>query len=194
MVMYPDGHRSLQIAEDRVMERLESLIRERQSLALGVAREQLVVEGVATDPKNPLVRGLARTCTATASAPSSSWPASGEREIAEALRAIASDHERGGVVLGGRDRPHVGARAPVHRGVRRLRLLDEGEEQAANSTADSLASHLWLELAQAAMQSDRSEEPRRRTPKPSRRRSARTSVNPPTTRSSSATCSRSPTS
>src|SRR4029078_12877012 len=60
MVMYPAGHPPLKNTQKSVLERLESLLRERQSLALGVAREQLVVEGVATDPKNPLVRGLAR--------------------------------------------------------------------------------------------------------------------------------------
>jgi len=165
MVMYPDGHRSLQIAEDRVMERLESLIRERQSLALGVAREQLVVEGVATDPKNPLLRGLARHLHRHSLGAVKFLAGVRREEIAEVLRAIASDPERGGVVLGGRDGPmweHVRLFTAAYD---RLRLLDEGEEQAANSTGDSLASHLWLELAQAAMQSDRSEEPPETDPK-----------------------------
>jgi hypothetical protein len=159
MVMYPDGHLSLKNAEERVMERLESLLRERQSLALGVAREQLVVEGVATDPKNPLVRGLARHLHRHSLGAVKFLAGIRREEIAEALRAIASDPERGGVALGGRDAPvweHVRLFTAAYDG---LRLLDEEEKQSANSAADALASHLWLELAQAAMQSDRADEP-----------------------------------
>src|SRR5436309_5074414 len=42
-----------------VTRRAEHLFEERATLALGVARQQLVIEGVATDPQNPLLSELA---------------------------------------------------------------------------------------------------------------------------------------
>ena len=49
--MYPEGHPSLSPACERVAQRLDPLLAERGTLSLGVARDQLVIEGVATDPK-----------------------------------------------------------------------------------------------------------------------------------------------
>src|SRR5205085_1406030 len=57
--MYPEGHPSLAPAAGGVTRRAEHLFEERTTLALGVARQQLVIEGVATDPKNPLLSELA---------------------------------------------------------------------------------------------------------------------------------------
>src|SRR5256714_15330527 len=57
--MYPEGHPSLAPAAAAIIRRAEHLFEERTTLALGVARQQLVIEGVATDPKNPLLSELA---------------------------------------------------------------------------------------------------------------------------------------
>src|SRR5205809_7467955 len=57
--MYPEGHPSLAPAATSVTRRAEHLFENRTTLALGVARQQLVIEGVATDPKNPLLAELA---------------------------------------------------------------------------------------------------------------------------------------
>ena len=57
--MYPEGHPSLAPAASGITRRAEHLFEERTTLALGVARQQLVIEGVATDPKNPLLSELA---------------------------------------------------------------------------------------------------------------------------------------
>src|SRR5260370_36578561 len=57
--MYPEGHPSLAPAAASVTRRAERLFETRATLALGVARQQLVIEGVATDPKNPLLAELA---------------------------------------------------------------------------------------------------------------------------------------
>src|SRR2546422_9739134 len=57
--MYPEGHPSLAPAAAGVTRRAEHLFEERTTLALGVARQQLVIEGVATDAKNPLLSELA---------------------------------------------------------------------------------------------------------------------------------------
>ena len=57
--MYPEGHPSLKPAADGVAQRVGPLAAEHGSLSLGVARDQLVIEGVATDPKNPVLADLA---------------------------------------------------------------------------------------------------------------------------------------
>ena len=57
--MYPGGHPSLEPAAERVIARLQPLLVSRGTLSLGVARNQLVIEGVATDPKNPVLSDLA---------------------------------------------------------------------------------------------------------------------------------------
>src|SRR5207302_4838389 len=57
--MYPEGHPSLAPAAAGVTRRAEHLFEERTLLALGVARQQLVIEGVATDAKNPVLSELA---------------------------------------------------------------------------------------------------------------------------------------
>src|SRR5437879_11155755 len=57
--MYPEGHPSLAPAAAGVTRRAERLLQDRSTLSLGVARQQLVIEGVATDPKHPVLAELA---------------------------------------------------------------------------------------------------------------------------------------
>src|SRR5437879_13526015 len=57
--MYPEGHPSLAPAAAGVTRRAELLLEDRSTLSLGVARQQLVIEGVATDAKNPVLSELA---------------------------------------------------------------------------------------------------------------------------------------
>ncbi len=57
--MYPPGHPSLEPAATRTTDRVAYLLKERGTLSLGAARDQLVIEGVATDVNNPLLRDLA---------------------------------------------------------------------------------------------------------------------------------------
>src|SRR5262249_20903154 len=57
--MYPGGHPTLQPAVESLLRKLEQLLESRGTLSLGVARQQLVIEGVATDSKNPVLKDLA---------------------------------------------------------------------------------------------------------------------------------------
>src|SRR5207247_7801078 len=57
--MYPEGHPSLAPAAGAVVRRAEQLLEDRVKISLGVARRQLVIEGVATDPKHPMLCELA---------------------------------------------------------------------------------------------------------------------------------------
>jgi hypothetical protein len=57
--MYPAGHPALAPAASSVLAGLTGLLQDRGTLSLGVPREQLIIEGVATDSSHPLLRSLA---------------------------------------------------------------------------------------------------------------------------------------
>src|SRR5438067_11113622 len=58
--IYPPGHPLLEGAVDAVARKLWGLLVDRPALSIGVARRQLVIEGVATDPNHPLLQELAQ--------------------------------------------------------------------------------------------------------------------------------------
>ncbi|MEJ2538573.1 MAG: hypothetical protein P8188_01100 [Gemmatimonadota bacterium] len=58
--MYPPGHPSLAPAVEGIVQRLGQLFSDRRTLSIGVARRQLVIEGVATEEKHPVLSELAR--------------------------------------------------------------------------------------------------------------------------------------
>jgi hypothetical protein len=58
--MYPAGHPHLQESAERFVDRLEAMLAVRETLLVGVARNQLIIGGVATDPRNALLSDLAR--------------------------------------------------------------------------------------------------------------------------------------
>ncbi|HRN54238.1 MAG TPA: hypothetical protein PK788_12125, partial [Gemmatimonadaceae bacterium] len=57
--IYPPGHPLLENTTAELSARLAALLRDRAALSLGVARHQLIIEGVATDEGNPVLRELA---------------------------------------------------------------------------------------------------------------------------------------
>lgn len=57
--IYPAGHPLLENTTADLSARLATLLKERATLSLGVARHQLIIEGVATDEANPVLRELA---------------------------------------------------------------------------------------------------------------------------------------
>ena len=57
--IYPEGHPTLAPSAEAVARRLLGLLVERGQLSLGVARDQLIIEGVATDPRHPVLHELA---------------------------------------------------------------------------------------------------------------------------------------
>ncbi len=57
---YPKGHPVIENAAGAVFAGLAALLIHRDALAVGVARDQLIVEGAATDPDNAVLRELAQ--------------------------------------------------------------------------------------------------------------------------------------
>ena len=57
--MYPIGHPALAPTIASVVGRANKLLEDRQTIAFGVARRQLIIDGVTTDPDQPVLRRLA---------------------------------------------------------------------------------------------------------------------------------------
>src|SRR3954465_5868407 len=57
--VYPESHPSLAGSAQGVLDRLARLQQERPSVSIGVARKQLIIEGVASDEGHPVLRSVA---------------------------------------------------------------------------------------------------------------------------------------
>ncbi len=149
--MYPEGHPSLAPAAAGVTRRAERLLQDRSTLSLGVARQQLVIEGVATDPKHPVLAELAGRLHRHHLGAMTFRRGVEAVEVAAVLKALAVDAERRGQPLG--LGPPEGLRAWAHVQLHpltyeRLELVDDG---AAASERGARAAQLWVGLARAAL-------------------------------------------
>src|SRR6266700_1208320 len=150
--MHPEGHPSLAPAAAGLTRRAALLLEDRATVSLGVARNQLVIEGVATDPKHPVLRELAGRLHRHHLGAITFRRGVEEGEVADALRTLAIEAERTGqpLGLGDRDRlaawPHVQLHALTYE---RLELTDEGGPAAGET--DARAAQLWVGLARAAL-------------------------------------------
>jgi len=96
--MYPSGHPSLTPAVESIVGRLDRLLEDRPSIAFGVARRQLIIEGVATDPDHPVLRRMAGALHGHHLGAVSIRRGVLGDEISEALRLLAAEPARGGAV------------------------------------------------------------------------------------------------
>src|ERR1043165_196688 len=120
--MYPEGHPSLAPAAAGVTRRAEHLFEERTTLAIGVARQQLVIEGVATDAKNPLLSELAGRLHRHHLGAVTFHRGLRVPEVIDVLKTLALEAERTGEPLG-LPRARRGA-VTFHRGLRVPGVID----------------------------------------------------------------------
>ena len=173
--MYPGGHPTLAPAADGVARRLAALLVERGKLSLGVARDQLIIEGVATDPRNPVLKDLAdRLHRHHLGAVSFSRDVSAQ-ELEDALKLIALDADRGADPIGLKPRaeiprwPHVELYPLTFD---RLELVgpapDAAEGGPGLAVTGGRGALLWVGLARAALAADELHRPadRKEEPKP----------------------------
>ncbi|HEY9449662.1 MAG TPA: hypothetical protein VIQ60_07895 [Gemmatimonadaceae bacterium] len=155
--MYPDDHPLLKAAQADVVRRLDSLMRERQSLALGVARDQLIIEGLATDSRNPLLHGLAQHLHRHGVGAVKFLAGIRGDEIEAVLRALAADADAeaaAGQPDGAgerRDWQHVRL-LPLTYG--QLELVDETGSDPPAGGLPRRTAQLWLDLARSALQAE----------------------------------------
>ncbi len=154
--MYPTGHPALIPAVESVLRRGEQLLADRRHIAFGVARRQLIVDGVTTDPDQPVLRRLADTLHKHHIGAVSIMPGIDTLELGEALRALAAEADRDGPLGLKADIakwPHIKLQPLVFDG---LGIVDErvaggGDIESGQPSADP---DLWLSLARAALASD----------------------------------------
>lgn len=162
-VIYPLKHPLLDIAIDGVANRLALLFDEnRDALSIGVARRQLIIEGVATDPHNPVLKELAQKLHNHHVGALKFIRGIERDELAEALRELSTDPVRTEKPIG-HDLERVG---DLWEHVRffpltydRLQLIEDdgnAEPPSPDQMAAGRSTQLWIGLARAALVSDTS--------------------------------------
>lgn len=155
--MYPADHPSLGPTVDQVVGLLSTLLLSKDTLSLGVARTQLVIEGVATDPKNPVLLELAQRLHRQHLGAITFDRGLTADDLSRFLQLIARDPDHSGGPVGLDPEfhtvkwPHIAA-FPLN--YERLRFLDGEapvEETERVRAARTRAAQLWLGLARAAL-------------------------------------------
>ncbi len=158
--IYPSGHPLLENTTAELSERLGALLKERASLSLGVARHQLIIEGVATDEANPVLRELATRLHRHHLGAVKFSNGVSDDELTDMLRTVSVDAGRLPRPLG-LEGPEVLAQWPHLRlfplTFAQLQLIEddplavEGEGDALRATQGNRAASLWVGLARAAL-------------------------------------------
>lgn len=152
--MYPGGHPALEPATEAVIARAEPLLLDRTQIAFGIARRQLIIEGIATSETQPVLRRLAEALHRHHLGAVTVMRGVDPFELGEALRALAREPEIEGPL--GLQRTVAQLTWP------RLRLhpltfdgLTLASEAPITGTAGAggglRGAELWIGLARAAM-------------------------------------------
>ena len=153
--MYPPGHPSHDPVLENIVGHLGELFIDRPSISIGVAGRQLIIEGMATEQKHPVLSDLAKRLHDHQIGAVSFTRGVNASDIAGLLAALAEDSARGGTPIGLREGDEFPKweHAKFHRvGYDKLELRDESGAEPLKEM-DHLTA-LWLGLAQAALASD----------------------------------------
>ena len=156
--IYPGTHPTLVAAVDSLARRVESFLDGTPALSIGVARRQLIIEGVATDETHPILRDFASRLHRHQIGAMRFTRGLVKEELAEVLATIAIEVGRVQVPLGLMG-PEVLQRWPNARlfplTFDQLELIDDGLAEAAEGEetreARTRAAQLWIGLARAAL-------------------------------------------
>ena len=158
--IYPAGHPLLNSAVDGVTRKLWGLLADRPVLSIGIARRQLIIEGVATDPSHPLLHELASKLHRHHLGAIKFSAGIEREELGDALATVGVDAGRIERPLG-LDADDVSARWPHVRifplTYDKLELLDEdpsADAPAEGQMRSGRAAQLWVGMARAAMAAD----------------------------------------
>mgnify|MGYP006282372215 CR=1 FL=1 len=157
--IYPPGHPMLDEVTLSLLHRLEELLSDRASIAIGVARQQLIVEGVATEASHPVLRELAGRLHKHALGAVKFSRGVEEEELRHLLELVSTDVGRLPQPLG-LEGPEVLAQWAHVRlfpmTFAQLQLIGQegdegGEDQMRGDGTGSRAAALWIGLARAAL-------------------------------------------
>jgi len=143
---YPPRHPMVAAAADVAIKTLGQLLCQRPTLALGVARNQLIVDGEATDPAHPVLRELAQRLYRRQVGGLTFTPGVEQEEFGELLRALNSESRDGEPA----DALPQWAHVRLHPlAFDQLRLADEASRGEALDTAN--LQQLWSNLVGSAL-------------------------------------------
>jgi hypothetical protein len=159
--IYPSGHPLLTNTLDGVMRKIALLLADRDSLSIGIARRQLIIEGVGTDPNHPLLKELAARLHKHNLGAVKFGADLTREELGDALSTIAVDAGRGVEPLGDKAAELSERWASVRLfplNYERLELLYEGKdtegEDRIRRGGSAKPAQLWVGMARAAMMLD----------------------------------------
>ncbi len=147
--MYPSDHPSLGPAAVNVMARLARLLAERQDLTIGVAHRQLVIDGLATEQKHPVLSDLANRLRDNHIGAITFSQSVGPKSLQGLLEALAEAAEAEDDPIGLRERDQIPSWPGLKIfavGYEDLKLDKDGKH-----ASDEQVLQLWLGLARAAM-------------------------------------------
>jgi hypothetical protein len=160
--MYPAGHPALLPALQGLAQRAAALLGMRDRFSIGVTPDRLVIEGVATDARQPMLRGLADRLHRHHLAAISFERGLTVPELADLVAAIAEDPDRGRGPLGTASQellsawPHVAVHTLTLEG---LEIVDRQSPEGVTPGGGAESAGLWAGLARAAL--ERSGQPAR---------------------------------
>ncbi len=152
--MYPAGHPALEPAVAAVVRRAGRLFETRPGLAFGVARRRLLVDGVATDPGQPVLSRLAEALHGHHLGAVSLFPGLDTAELVDALRILSADAGQGGAIGLQPSRlewPHLRLHPLSFEG---LAIVGAPTGTAVDGAAAGARHDLWSSLARVALASD----------------------------------------
>lgn len=157
--IYPASHPMQHGAVDGVTARLNAALAKRPNLSLGVARHQLIVDGVSTDATHPLIRELAQQLHEHQLGAIRVQPGVLRSEVDELIAAISTSLLRGGEPLGARPREELPRWVNIELypiAFDRLELLAGADNtgaglDVAGRDKRTRGTELWVGLARAAL-------------------------------------------
>jgi len=157
--IYPGGHPLLDQAVDSVHRALGRLLLDRPALSIGVARRQLIIEGVATDSSHPLLAELAGKLHRHHIGAVKFLPGLSRAELADMLGVVGLEAQRDAQPIGLQPELMQSRWSEVKLfplTYDRLELLDDGDPVADGSGTmrGGAAAQLWIGLARAAIASE----------------------------------------
>ena len=144
--MYPDGHPLLESAVSGITRRLSLVLVERQMIAIAVARNHLVIDGVPTDPAHAVTRDLALKLFRREIGAIRLYEGVQDIELQEMLKAIAREPGADGEEAA-REWQHVRLFPLTYD---QLELQQDAEDQSPEARV-GWASQLWGKLASASL-------------------------------------------
>ena len=158
--IYPAGHPMLATTVERLERRLLVLLDTRDTLSLGVAHTQLVIEGIATDEHNAVLRDLAQRLHRHRLGALKIERGVPSAELRELLFVVGVELTKDAIPVGLRPTSQIPDWTRVHLyplAYEHLELLDDESNVAKTTAADrsrsvgARAARLWVGLAQAAL-------------------------------------------